>query len=225
MRYELTNRLFSREELDAPHRRPSFYESLFAVDSYINLDYAPLAERAKRLVTQEDTALKETAEVTKNLKLPLAKPIAETAVKIYQGYADYLRGDVVKLIGGVGDAAFQKHFKRNEREARRRSRANFATWLKDKAVPTGDNSYALGKERYEKLIEAQEGVKVPLDEFKKMAEQNLNFEANQKSLQRNRRAHEMDLSEAGRFAFHSDQARRRIAPVRHRPSHRDPRLR
>jgi uncharacterized protein (DUF885 family) len=172
LRYQVANDLFTLVSIDAPHKRPSFYESLFAVDSYINLDYAPLAERARRLVAHEEAALAEAPNVTKNLTLPLPKPIAETAVKIYAGYASYLRGDVAKLIGGAGDAALQKRFAAaNEKLAAEAQR--ISDWLAQKAVPTGDASYVLGAKRYLALIEAQEGLKTTLPAFKKMAEDNL----------------------------------------------------
>lgn len=172
VRYQVANDLFQLVDMDGPHKRPSFYESLFAVDSYINLDYAPLAERAQRLLKHEEAALVETANITKNLVLPLPKSIAETDVKIFAGYAEYLRGDVKKLFSGVGDAAQQKRFAAaNTKLADEAQRVS--DWLKEKAVPTGDDSYALGTKRYLKLLEVQEGLKIPLADFKKMAEDNL----------------------------------------------------
>jgi uncharacterized protein (DUF885 family) len=48
-----------------------------------------------------------------------------------------------------------------------------ATWLKKDALPKADESHVLGKERYQKLLFAQEGLRTPLAELSAMAEADL----------------------------------------------------
>src|SRR6185312_14881203 len=100
--------LFTGRDLDAFRKDPGVYEELFSVNSYLDRDYAPIAERAERLVAHEEAALAQIPHVQKNLAGTLARPVAETNVKRYAGFAEYLRKDVPKQLAGVGGPAFQE---------------------------------------------------------------------------------------------------------------------
>jgi uncharacterized protein (DUF885 family) len=164
--------LFQHVDLQVFKRRPQHYEELFAVNIYLDREYAPLEERGRRLLAHEEAALGQVGNVRANLVSPMSKPVVQTAVKIYRGYAEYLRGDVVRLLKGVGDAAFQARFAKTN-EALAKAAADLAEYLEKTEVPKGDNSHVLGPELYKKLLAVQEGLPLPLGEFKKMGEENL----------------------------------------------------
>jgi uncharacterized protein (DUF885 family) len=164
--------LFRLVDLDEWRRRPQFYDELFAVDAYVNRDYAPLADRAKALLAHEKAALAQIGNVRANLLSPMSRPVVETAAKIYAGYAEYLRGDVKKLLAGVGDAAFQDDLAKTN-EALAKEAAALADHLKKVEAPKGDQSHVLGPERFKKLLAVQEGLAIPLADFKAMGEKNL----------------------------------------------------
>ncbi len=102
----------------------------------------------------------------------MPKPVIEVAVKIFRGYAEYLRGDVVKLLKGVGDPAFQADFEKTN-AALAAAAEKLAEHLAKVELPKGDASHVLGEARYRKLLLAQEGLSMPLAEFKKMGEDDL----------------------------------------------------
>ncbi len=164
--------LFELVDLDQPQKRPQFYEDLFEVNVYVDRDYAPILDRAKRLVDHEEAALKEVPHFYENIKLPISKPMAEVAAKNFAGYATYLRGDVVKLLKGVGDAAFQARLA-SANGGLAAEAEKLGAWLKKEAVPKGDASHVLGVERFKQLLRVQEGLTLPLADFKKMGEDNL----------------------------------------------------
>ncbi len=164
--------LFNLRDVATWQKKPGFYEDLFRVDGYINRDYAPLAERAQKLVEHEEASLAQVANIRKNLVSPMSKPVLETAVKIYKGYAEYLSGDVKKLIGGVGDAAFQARFAKAN-DALAKEAQDLADYLEKVEVPKGDQSHVLGRDRYMRLLAAQEDLHIALDEVKAMGEKNL----------------------------------------------------
>jgi hypothetical protein len=171
--------LFQLEELGSYKHRPQFYEELFSVNVYLDHDYAPIDDRLKKLVEHEKAALAQIGNIRKNLVSPMSKPVVETALKIFKGYAEYLRGDVVKQTKGVGSAEFQADLaKTNAALADEADR--LAAYLKDE-VKKGDNSHVLGVERYKKLLLLQEGLSIPLADFKKMGEENL--QANKKAFE------------------------------------------
>ena len=163
--------LFSLVDVDAPRTRPQFYDDLFDVSVYLDRDYAPLAERAKRLTDQEDAALAEVGHIRENLAPPLSKPVTEVAARNVAGFSTYLRGDVVKVMGQAGDGPQRKRFARTN-EALAKAADELASWLKKEGA-RGDQSHVLGVERYAKLLRAQEGLTMPLADFERMNEENL----------------------------------------------------
>jgi hypothetical protein len=163
---------FSRDELDVFHTRPGAYETLFSVDVYLTRAYAPLAIRLEKLVAHEEAALKQTKHWKKNLAPVLAKPIVETAIKIFGGYADYLEKDVPKQVGSFDDKALERKFLSVNAQLAKEARS-FATWLEKEALPKADQSHVLGKDRFQKLLLVQEGLETPLAELTKMSEDDL----------------------------------------------------
>jgi uncharacterized protein (DUF885 family) len=164
--------LFMGKDMEAFRRLPQAYEDLFSVNVYLDRDYAPVATRAERLLAHEEAALAQVPNIAKNLVSPLSKPIAETSVKVFKGYADYLRKDVREQLKGVGSAEFQEKLARVN-EALAAAATAFSEHLATVEVKKGDNSHVLGPERYKKLLEVQEGLRVPLAEFSRMGEENL----------------------------------------------------
>ncbi|WP_438033810.1 DUF885 domain-containing protein [Sorangium sp. So ce204] len=164
--------IFSGRDLEEWRRRPQFYGDLFGVNHYLDRAYAPLPERARRLLEHEKAALAQAPRVLENLVSPMPKPVIEVAVKIFRGYAEYLRGDVVKLLKGVGDPAFQADFEETN-AALADAAEQLAEHLAKVELPKGDASHVLGEARYRKLLLAQEGLSMPLAEFKKMGEDDL----------------------------------------------------
>ncbi|WP_044987050.1 DUF885 domain-containing protein [Sorangium cellulosum] len=165
-------KLFNGRDLEEWRRRPQFYGELFGVNHYLDRAYAPLPERARRLLEHEKAALAQVPRVLENLASPLPKPVVEVAAKIFRGYAEYLRGDVVKLLKGVGDAAFQADLEETN-AALADAAERLAEHLAKVELPKGDASHVLGEARYKKLLLAQEGLSIPLAEFKRMGEEDL----------------------------------------------------
>jgi hypothetical protein len=160
--------LFWLVDLDAPRRYPQFYEPLFSVNTFIDREYVSIDERAKRLLTHEEAALAEVKHIRENLLPPLSAPVAEVASRNFAGFATYLRGDVVKVMGGLGDDVRRARF----------ARANEALAV---AAARGDQRHVLGAARYAKLLRVQEALAMPLADFERM---------NEDDLATNRRAYE-----------------------------------
>jgi uncharacterized protein (DUF885 family) len=183
--------LFWIVDMDGPRKIPSTYEPLFAVAPYVDRDYAPLAERARRLVAHEEAALAEVSHVRENLAPPLSKPVTEVAARNFAGFATYLRGDVAKLMANLGDEAERARFARAN-DALARAAADLAAWLKREAA-RGDQSHVLGPARFAKLLRVQEGLTVSLDEFARM---------NEDDLARNKQAYEDLAAQVKDSALH-----------------------
>jgi hypothetical protein len=171
LRSWIATSLFWLVDMDGPRKVPSTYEVLFAVAPYVDRDYAPIEERARRLVAQEEAALVEVTHARENLAAPLSKPVAEVAARNFAGFASYLRGDVARLMGGLGDEAQRARFARAN-GALASAAAELGAWLK-KEAPRGDQSHVLGPARFAKLLRVQEGLETPVGELARMNEEDL----------------------------------------------------
>ena len=195
--------LFRQVDLEEWRRLPRSYEELFAVNDYLDRPYAPLAERARRLLEHEKAALKQLPHIRENLASPLSKSVVEVAAKIFSGYAEYLRGDVEKLLKGLGDPALLSELEWTN-AALAAEAEKLAAHLTTVELPRGDASHVLGKERYKKLLLVQEGLSIPLSEFKKMGEDDLAenkaaYQALQKQVRITRPKAERLIAEATRL--------------------------
>jgi uncharacterized protein (DUF885 family) len=163
--------LFYGKDLEAYQRSPMAYEELFSVNGYLDRNYASISQRAERLLVHEEAALAQVPHIAENLASTLSKPVAETGVKIFKGYAEYLRKDVREQLKGVGDPAFAAKLA-DKTEALAAAATVLSERLKE-AAKKGDDSHVLGPARYKKLLEVQEGLHITLSELSKMGEENL----------------------------------------------------
>ena len=164
---------FNLTERQLHRTNPSFYSELFDVGGYVKFNYAPLETRARLLLKHEQAALKQTANITDNLNPTLSRSIVETAIKMHRGYAEFLLGDVAKAVSGVKDAAFQKQFA-DSNQALAAEAERVAKDLEEKFLPKSDDkSHVLGRERFLRFVQAQEGTAISLEAFKRMADEDL----------------------------------------------------
>jgi hypothetical protein len=171
LRHWVASRLFWLVDVDAPSTQPQTYGDLFELAPYLDRDYAPLEERAKGVLAQEEAAAAEVPHARENLVLPLSKPVAEVAARNFSGFASYLRGDVAKVMGSAGDASFRERFARANETLAAQAEA-LAKWLALEAA-RGNQRHVLGPARFARLLEVQEGVTTPLAEFERINEDNL----------------------------------------------------
>ncbi len=172
MKLQIGQELFRLDDLDEWEKRPTYYEELFTIDGYLTRDYAPLQERVARMAEHLQRAQKEAPHILENLRGPMSRPVLETAVKIYRGYAEYLDGDALTIIAPLKDRAL------HDRtvalcHAVAKEALRIADHLEKAELPRGNDSHVLGVERYRKLLRVQEALDIPLDELDRMGEENL----------------------------------------------------
>ncbi|HTV25051.1 MAG TPA: DUF885 domain-containing protein [Polyangiaceae bacterium] len=172
LRQMIARDLFELTEMETWRTNPTYYSELFNIDEYIVRDYAPKQERAKALLSHLREARAQVQNVRANLRSPLAEPVVKTAIDIFAGFGQYLRGDAQTFIDSVEDPAVRAEAKdaaiaiAGEAEA-------IASHLRSVELPKADQSHVLGRERYEHLLQAQEALDTPIEELEKMAEDDL----------------------------------------------------
>ena len=157
---------------------PVSYAFALDFDIYIDREYAPLEERIvayTKYVSQIPTALHTMQE---NLELPLPAPYVQTAHAIFAGMADYMENTVPGFFSAVEDAQLQRQFAAVNSVALRVVKQT-ATWLEEQQASATDD-YALGEEKFLKMLSATQGVDISLADLKAAGE--LNLEQNLKQL-------------------------------------------
>ena len=155
--------LFFLEDAQFPFSNPAYYIGTLDPSVYLTREYAPLEQRLRAYIAYARAVPRATAQIRANLRPPLARTLIERGVSGFSGYADFYRSDVPKVFAGVTDAALQKEFSAAN-EAAARAMADLAEWLASQRGTATEN-FALGAERFVRMLKATEGVTTPLAEI------------------------------------------------------------
>ncbi len=105
----------------------------------------------KSVISIENAVPGVLAAARTNLDDVLPRPAVEEAVRNTRGAAEFLETDVVTAFRGAGDAALQARFRDSTKLAADAFRA-YADYLKTKKLPKADQNFALGRDRYRKML-------------------------------------------------------------------------
>ena len=165
-------RLFWLTDADYPHSNPAYYVGGgLDPNVYIARDYAPPAVRMRALTRFLDRVPAAAAQIRANLKAPMPLSFVDYGVAGFNGFADYYSGDAVKAFAGVKEAAAQAQLKAAAARASAAMR-QLGGWLAAQRG-TATQSFALGPERFGRMLAATEGVDVPLDQLESIGRADL----------------------------------------------------
>ena len=159
--------LFWLEVAEAPFTNPAWYLD-WTLDNldpapYLTRNYAPLDVRMRAYTAYAQAVPQAAAQIRANLRTPLARPLLERGVSAFRGFADFYQSDVPAIFAGVQDTASQKTFSAANDGAANAMR-ELADWLESqRASATG--SFALGADRFARMLQMTEGVTTPLAEL------------------------------------------------------------
>ncbi len=168
----IDNKLFWLEDAKIPFKNPMFYLDKINPSVYLTREYAPLKERMKSYIKYANNFPAAVKYIKQNLQLPLPKTFAVLGRNSFKGYVEFFSKDLPEIFESVNDDNLQK-----ELAAANQKAIDAAIEMRDwfESILTESNgSYALGPELFKKMLWATERVDVPLDELKKIAEQDLN---------------------------------------------------
>jgi uncharacterized protein (DUF885 family) len=160
--HAMEGELFFLEDADMLHKNPSAYVGVLDPNVYIARPYADAETRMKAFIKYANNVPKAAEQIKANLKLPLPATFVKIGTAGFGGFADYYTGDAKKAFAEVKDAELQKQFDEAATKA--------AAAMKDLAgyigsQPGTDGGYALGADKFAKMVLKTEGVNVSLDEL------------------------------------------------------------
>jgi len=161
LRLLLEGNLFDLEETRELDRNPMSY--LFQPDltNYISRDYAPVATRVAAIVKVLTLvpALLETAK--HRLERVLPRPFVTLAIQIANGLPSHFEEG--ESFAGTGSEALRDEV-RKAREGADAAVRSFAEWLTKERLPNATDDFALGRERFQRLLWVREGLPMSVEE-------------------------------------------------------------
>lgn len=150
---------FSFEDMQVYSRSPMTYAGALDVNIYIKRDFAPLPERVLSLTKILEQAPAIFAAARANLASTLPRPFVETAIQQANGSADFLGTDLPAAIKEIPAGELRTRFEAAEQHAIAELKS-FARYLTEQKLPQSDSAFALGRDRYVKLLSTGEMLDV-----------------------------------------------------------------
>ena len=167
----INGQLFWQEDSGFTNNNPAFYTGDLSPSMYLTRPYAPLPQRMAAFVTYQEALPKAIEQVKANFKLPLPASYIDLGVNSFGGYSSFFKTDVPKIFADVKDNALQARFKASNAGAIKATQ-DMADWLKAQK-PRATQNFALGAEKFSKMLHATELVDMPLDQLKAAGEADL----------------------------------------------------
>ncbi|MEO6102432.1 MAG: DUF885 domain-containing protein [Pseudoxanthomonas sp.] len=177
----IDGQLFWLEDSGVTANNPAFYTGDLSPSMYLTRPYAPLAQRMAAFVTYQEALPKAIEQIRGNLKTPLPATYVDLGVNSFGGYASFFKDQVPGIFAEVQDDALQARFKASNDGAIKAAQ-EMADWFTAQK-PMATQDFALGTEKFSKMLLATERVDLPLDQLKAIGEADLqrNLEALEKA--------------------------------------------
>jgi hypothetical protein len=163
--------LFWLEDADVFHTNPSFYIGALDPVVYLSRDYADAPTRMRATINLLRAVPTAAASIRANLRMPMPSTFISFGVSSFNGLADFYTNDVRAAFAGVGDAALQQDLV-NASNAAAAAMRDIATWMNSNAG-SATEAYALGTERFSRMLSATEGVDLSIAELQNIGEADL----------------------------------------------------
>ena len=151
LRAAIAREMFRFEERQVFTRNPMTYAGALNVLIYVKRDFAPFEQRVKSLTTILENAPDIFSAARANLAESLPRPFIETAIEVAQGSVDFLSKDLLEALKPLQNGALRERFTAANTKAIAELRG-YVAWLKEQRLPKASESYALGREKFARML-------------------------------------------------------------------------
>lgn len=149
--------LFERQDMANFERNPMVYARAADLNVYIKRNFAPLEDRVHSIVLIEQQVPNIIIAAKTNLAPVLPKPFVELAIQIARGSSEFLKKDLVEALSDLKDERVRAEFTESNRKAAT-ALADYAAWLEREKLPKASDEFALGEEKFRRLLSETELV-------------------------------------------------------------------
>ena len=166
-------RLFSLEELRPWQRSPLHYAETLAssLAGQVLFDYAPVTERARRVVSK----LRQTPRLLEAARKNVTDPpglFVKVGIESLDGVLAFVERDLPKAFRALDDIHLLGDLADASTVAVNALRG-YTAHLKDSVAPRSRASFRLGRDRFAQMLKLQDGVDVPPEQLLEIAEREL----------------------------------------------------
>jgi len=158
---QLDTDLFWLTDAEWPFRNPFFYTGPLDPGLYLTRNYAPLAQRMRAYIDYAKAVPRAAEQIRANLRTPMPRSYAQLGRQALGGMGDYFETEVPPIFAAVDDPELQKELCAANAGAAAAMR-ELGAWFATQEEGAGMEGYALGAERFERMLLATERVDVPL---------------------------------------------------------------
>jgi uncharacterized protein (DUF885 family) len=151
-------------------RNPMSYVGGISLTSYMVRPYAPVATRVEAIVRTLEAAPKYLADGRRRLDAVLPKPFLTLSLAIGGGLSSHF--DEAETFARKESAALGGRVKAARAPAETAVR-EFLERIRSEWMPKASEEFALGPERYQRLLWVREGIRTPFDEIRRSGEADL----------------------------------------------------
>ena len=152
--------LFEMQDMATFERNPMVYTRAADLNVYVQRNFAPLEDRVRSLTTIEAQIPNILIAARTNLDEVLPKPYVELAIEMAKGASDFLKKSLPPAVAGVKDEQVRIAFENANRKAAHAVN-DYATWLEREKLPKASLNFALGDEKFRRLLAQTELVDLP----------------------------------------------------------------
>ena len=171
----IKNEIFNFDEMESYTKNPMTYAGAMNISIYIKRDFSSLENRLKSIIAIEKEAPSIFAIAKLNLDDSLAKPYIETAIQIAEGSADFLENDLIVALKEINNDSLMAVFDTINKRAISEVRT-YVSYLKKEKLPKANNKYALGREKYRKMLLYGECISMPSEKILEIGQAELKRE-------------------------------------------------
>ncbi|HXQ48890.1 MAG TPA: DUF885 domain-containing protein [Thermoplasmata archaeon] len=161
LRLLLESPLFDVRESRDLDRNPMSYVGSISLTSYLVRDYAPRSDRVRAIVKTLESVPRLLDDGRRRLASPLPRPFVELALSIGEGLSAHF--EEAETFAGLGGLSGEV---RAAREPAEEAVTRFLGWLKGEELPKAVPEFALGPERFRRLLFVREGIESPAEEIR-----------------------------------------------------------
>ena len=152
--------LFEMQDMATFERNPMVYTRAADLNVYVQRNFAPLEDRVRSLTTIEAQIPNILIAARTNLDEVLPKPYVELAIEMAKGASDFLKKSLPPAVAGVKDEQVRIAFENANRKAAHAVN-DYATWLEREKLSKASLNFALGDEKFRRLLAQTELVDLP----------------------------------------------------------------
>jgi uncharacterized protein (DUF885 family) len=145
------------------------------VNVYIKRNFAPLDDRVHSITLIESQVPNIIIAAKTNLDAVLPKPYVELAIQVAKGSADFLKKDLVVAVADLKDDRVKGEFVESNRRAAA-ALSDYAAWLEREKLPKASAGFAIGEEKYRRLLSETELVNLDPEKILEIGETKLKEE-------------------------------------------------